>query len=358
MLLKSNPVDLTAVRVPKAEFDGVVADMATNAGALLPTLNWLTADSSAPAAAGNANDLRAAYTEENFDSKYADMGPLMDAWVGSVGMEALTDQARQRYAPLLASFDPLGLWTANVKDNAVAKTLVNADLGSILDLDLLYAFASAPDRERTVILEVGPGYGRLAEAAWNVFGDSIRFVMIDSVPASICYTQAYLAQACPQLRLGSDHHGDPFDLEQFQAYIAPAWHFERINTQVYDVCVNIESFQEMSQDHVDHYLRLFDSVTADGALIYSSNSHDYAFKGEWRYPKHWRRVLTTNTPRSWTADHPTEIFVKGAQDFSLANEAIDRFHRLGLRVDRTRPSFRLQAARLQRLRARLPGLRP
>jgi hypothetical protein len=43
-----------------------------------------------------------------------------------------------------------------------------------MDLNLIYAYAASPDRRVTRILEVGGGYGRLAEAAFNVFGRSVQ----------------------------------------------------------------------------------------------------------------------------------------------------------------------------------------
>jgi len=43
------------------------------------------------------------------------------------------------------------------------------DLGSLMDLNLIHYFAKPPYGRVTRILEVGGGYGRLAEAAFNVF---------------------------------------------------------------------------------------------------------------------------------------------------------------------------------------------
>jgi hypothetical protein len=107
-------------------------------------------------------------------------------------------------------------------------------------------------------------------------------------------------------------------------------YFTRLNEPIYetfDICINIESCQEMSQVHVDHYLRLFDSVTARDGVIYLSNAHDYLFRGTWNNPPHWRKVFCANTPRAWSRDHPTEIFIKSEGDFSRENELLDMAHR-------------------------------
>jgi hypothetical protein len=70
----------------------------------------------------------------------------------------------------------------------------------------------------------------------------------------------------------------------------------------------------MGQQAVDAYLALFDRVAVDDATFYVSNAHDYVFTGDWNYPAGWRRLFCANTPRSWTRDHPTEIFARAPGD--------------------------------------------
>ena len=114
----------------------------------------------------------------------------------------------------------------------------------------------------------------------------------------------------------------------------PAWHFERLNTLRYDICINIESMQEMNQNHVDYYLNLLESVAAEDATIYLSNAHDYYFRGSFNYPANWQKPFCANTPRSWRSDHPTEIFRKTKRDYFLQNRVCDAFHnRLWLDAD-------------------------
>jgi SAM-dependent methyltransferase len=221
--------------------------------------------------------------------------------------------------------------------------ILQADLGSIMDLNLLYAFADPSDRKVTRILEVGGGYGRLAEAAFNIFGRSIKYVLVDAVPGSIYYSRKYLSYACPGARVISfyDAGSDDLDLEndEFDIAIVPSWHFERINRGRYDVCVNIESMQEMNQVHVDYYLQLFQSVAADQAVIYISNARDYYFRGSFRYPANWRRLFSSNTPRSWKQDHPTEIFRKTCTDCSMQNSVVDAAYNYGLWLQRDPAEF-------------------
>ena len=82
----------------------------------------------------------------------------------------------------------------------------------------------------------------------------------------------------------------------------------------------------MNQQHVDTYLQMFDRVSVDGAVIYIDNARNYIFHGNWNYPNHWQKLFCSNTPRSWSRDHPVEIFVKGTGDFSAQNAILDDIH--------------------------------
>jgi hypothetical protein len=138
------------------------------------------------------------------------------------------------------------------------------------------------------------------------------------------YAPAYLRQACASARIGSYYDGDAFDLDRFDCYVIPAWHFTALNAYRYDALVSINSLQEMAQHHVDWYLSLMDGAAADGAICYFNNAHDYLFKGAWRYPPHWRKLLCASSPRSWSANHPTEVFtVDRGVDHAGANAALD-----------------------------------
>src|ERR1019366_5350806 len=110
----------------------------------------------------------------------------------------------------------------------------------------------------------------------------------------------------------------------------------RVNKLRYDICVNIESMQEMNQYHVDYYLNLFNSVAVDGATIYLSNAHDYYFRGSFNYPTSWQKLFCANTPRSWRPDHPTEIFRKSEQDYSLPNRMCDSLHKYRVSLETPR----------------------
>src|ERR1044072_7556331 len=106
----------------------------------------------------------------------------------------------------------------------------------------------------------------------------------------------------------------------------------------YDILRKIETLQEMNQGDLDTYLRIFDEVSRDGAMMYISNAHDYIFRGEWRYPSHWQKLLCAKTPRAQSRDHRTEVFVKSAGDFSAWNATLDAAHAYRLRREDQPPA--------------------
>jgi hypothetical protein len=315
----------------RTEYQRILDDMVQNGGPLIPDPNWLiTDDESQPAESYDKQKaFEVALSTQHYLTKVSKMTALMAAWVG--GSQRPTQAAVAKYYRFLQHCDALSLWRANVEAPTDAVPLFRQDLGSLMDLNLLYAFSSSSRGKVTTLLEIGGGYGRLAEATFNIFGRTVKYVMVDAVPASLYYARKYLSCACPDAKIGSYYDtGDRFDLNGYDIAIVPAWHFERLNTLRYDICVNIESMQEMNQYHVDHYLNLFESVAVEGATIYLSNAHDYYFRGSFNYPTNWQKLICANTPRSSGLDHPTEIFRKTSQDCSLPNHVCDALHRYRL----------------------------
>jgi len=332
--------------VPELEADHkeylrLVEDMVRNGRDLISDPNWLRGDdrSDAPETYDKEKALEFALSQEGYQEKFSKMKALMKAWIG--GTEPPSRTTILKYRRFLERSDSLGLWQPNIDKNEDGIPVLQADLGSIMDLNLLYAFAASAKRSVTLALEVGGGYGRLAEAAFNIFGRSLKYVIVDAVPASLYYSRKYLSLACPDARIKSfyDEGGEDFDLENLDIAIIPSWHFERLNRSNYDICINIESMQEMNQRHVDYYIGLFQSVAADGATIYLSNAHDYYFRGVFNIPKNWQRLFCCNTPRSWTPDHPTEIFRKTSDDCSIRNGAVESAYTYGLWLQKDPEDF-------------------
>jgi hypothetical protein len=343
-LIKKHVVAREELSADRSALLPIVDDMRKNGGEHLPASVWMTLKQETPFSAESAAYIDATFQEDAVKERFSSLEKMLFYWLGT-GQEPITEATLADYRRLLAPHDPLGLFAANVADPEIRKTLFTADLGSIMDIDYIYSFRRrAP--EVTRMLEVGGGYGRLAEAMFNVFGGSLRYVLVDAVPGSLFYARRYLARACPDIRIGSYYDGDAFDLDRFDCYIVPTWHFEALNTYRYDACVNILSFQEMVQKHVDYYLDTFDRVAEEEALIYVANAHDHYFRGAFNYPRHWEKRFCQNSPRRWSEEHPIEIFIKTDHDCSAQNGAVDAMYRYWL-DQRVSPEAFLAAASLK-----------
>jgi hypothetical protein len=109
--------------------------------------------------------------------------------------------------------------------------------------------------------------------------------------------------------------------------IVPAWHAQALlRGRKFDLCVNVESFQEMNQPLVDHYLALFDAHARDEALVYLMNARNYLFKGVYRYPERWECLLRHDTVRAWSGDQPTECFRVRREPAAAAGRVREYFY--------------------------------
>jgi hypothetical protein len=316
------------VRVQWPAFRAAVEDLAANAGPLAPTADWLPFRSAVSPDAPLEPQIEGALRRENFEGRYSSLDLMTYAFIGSRQQRSIGEPPTDRYERLMSEWDPLRLWRSNVANSEIAAKLKVGDLGSIFDLTLMHEMSAPYRRPVTRILEVGGGYGRLAECAVNVFSDSVRYVLIDAVPGSLCYAAEYLRKSCPGALIGAYLDGDPFDLATYQCYVIPTWHFRRLNTYRYNVLVSVNSMQEMSQEHVDWYLKLFDDTADIEALVYLNNAHDYTFRGAWKFPAHWQKVLSASTPRSWSGNHPAEVFVaRDSTNHGCPNAALDALFR-------------------------------
>lgn len=293
----------------KAHFNHIVQDMLNNAGDLAPSDHWNWN-------LGEKASTQEGYTDNLFEEKYSHLSKMLDPWVGVTGMQSLAEGSVEKYEIFLRPIDHLRLLPSNILAHGMSNGWRETDLGSILDISLIATFLLDTSRHRMKVCEVGGGYGRLAEVFIELYKNRVHYVMIDAVPGSLMYSYLYLKSQYPELKIGSYYTGDEYD-ESYDCYVLPAWRTGVLPGGCFDTCINIESMQEMQQHHVDFYLQLFDQLTASEGGVYLSNARDYVFKGSWNIPPNWETVYLNNTPRSWSADHPTHILRKSAQDNSM-----------------------------------------
>lgn len=304
----------------KSIFYTIVEDMQKNGGRMAPSDHWNWNLGKAE------NNSAIGYTDQLFDERYSHIQLMLNPWIGSSGMLPISADVVERYSHFLRQIDHLNLLPENILIYGSENDWRETDLGSIMDLNLIAAFHSElclAEKSRVSICEVGGGYGRLAEAFQVAFPGKIHHLLIDAVPGSLMYSCAYLQKQFPELSIGSYYNGDSYS-PAYDIFILPSWMTHELIDNQFDICINVESFQEMEQHHVDYYLELFNTSTRDGGLIYISNARDYVFKGVWNMPTNWAPVFLSNTPRSWTADHPTQIFRKNCGgDFSIVRRMLE-----------------------------------
>ncbi len=352
--IRVNPANTFSVQGDKNIFDKIVADQEKHAGLLRPAKNW---DLEMGGHAGGEyfhSQQRGetievdAYSEDRYYENFSSLQKMLEPFVGSTGLQSITKDVIQEYYTYLKGIDHLDILSNYFEPNGEVKKqadgLISTDLGSMVDINIISAFLD-PSAERYYILEVGGGYGRLAEVFLNMYREkSIRYVLVDAVPASLMYSYLYLSQNFPAMRIGFYYNEDPFDMDLFDCYIIPAWHFDvSAHAGSFDCCINIQSMQEMNQYHIDYYLNLFNNILKDGSgVAYLSNEKDYIFQGEWNYPGNWRLLLKTRTPRSWTRNSPTEVFLKGAGSFERENQWVDFMYSLQLKeFDRNADQYKI-----------------
>ena len=188
-----------------------------------------------------------------------------------------------------------------------------AHLRTALEWGLIAGYAQDRPDPRLRVLEVGGGYGRLAEAALGIGPDDLTYVLLDAVPASLYYAHAYLTRAAPERRIGSFYRDEGADPAGFDAYVAPIWHARRLGLTGFDVAVNVASLQEMREDQVDACLALIDEALAVGGHAVLSNTRDYAYGHDYRYPATWELVLKRNTPLALSPHYPVEVLRRRAE---------------------------------------------
>lgn len=256
------------------------------------------------------------------------MADLMAPWCGKVGQLPLSDLSQvanvsgsveliPKYEKFLRAIDHLNLLSSVTLPDLAGRGWRVMDLGSLMDFLLISAFynfsGSGPHR----VFEIGGGFGRLPEFMQMSIPGSIKYTNVDAVPVSLMYSYQYLKHRFPEKNIQIFSGGDVANDIDF--LIVPAWKLEELKATNYDIGVNIESMQEMNQELVDYYLNKLNAKIKIDGLIYLVNSREYKFKGNWSIPDNWQCMLRHRTPRSWTANHPAEVYLKRSVNYQAQN---------------------------------------
>lgn len=309
----------------------IIDDMRLNAGALEPIGHWHihnagNNDKDVSHVEETSHDIVYSLDKEEFSTKYATLSLMLDPIVGRNGMQPVTVADLRSYERYLRAIDHCNLLEADLYAQAKSGGWLLTDLGSIVDANLILGFALIPNQKNVHIVEIGGGYGRLAEVLINVLGNNCHYVMVDSVPATMMFAYRYLRQVLPNAKVGSFYEGDAYSAD-WTVYIMPSWQLEQLQSGSFNVAINIESFQEMSQYHVRTYLGHLTRLLEEGQLLYISNAWRYLYKDGFDIPVNFQTLMLQNTPRSWSPIHPTHILRKGSADYTESNNAMLEYFR-------------------------------
>ncbi|MBM6582641.1 putative sugar O-methyltransferase [Microvirga sp. BT689] len=256
---------------------------------------------------------------------------MLDPWCGVLGQIPLLEPSRiadcsgkphylEDYHRYLRSIDHYGLLNDVTFEDLGQRGWRLFDLGSLIDFLLISAFVDFQSK-RTNVLEIGGGFGRLAEFLPLVTNADFRYINIDAAPVSLMYSYEYLRARFPEKRVVM--FSPEKKIEDYDFLIVPTWHADALPKEAVDLVINVESMQEMNQTLVDYYLSYIDERTPVGSHIYLVNSREWLFKGTWNFPPSWEVLYRHRTVRAWTPDQPAELFRKA----DVVVEAVNRLRK-------------------------------
>lgn len=311
------PVHRFDVLGDRPMLERIAADLREQAGDQAPNEHWTSA--------GQADE---------------SMHTMLTHWVGRVGELSLADPGAiarisgepgllKRTVEFVAGIDAFGIVPrARTTEALAARNFRMMDLHSLTELSILAPFLADFGGPKLRVLEIGGGFGRLAESMQLAYPGRVQHVLVDAVPSSLMYCFVYLQARLPHLRVVYlDGEQSWVDVESADIIVLPSWRSELLPDSFFDLGINIASFQEMDLPNVDHYFRLLNSRVGLGGLIVLHNSRDYVFQGPWNTPSNWEQLLKRRTPRSWTRDFPFEVFRAHADDRSDSQRLHDYFYR-------------------------------
>ncbi len=244
------------------------------------------------------------------------MEGMLDPWCGNVGQLPLGDaelvasvSGSKELLPRTWEFcnqiDHRGLLQGVSLEALGALNWRVVDLFSVIDALLISAFCATSSGPR--VLEIGGGFGRTAEFFSRSIYPSMRYVNVDAVPLSLTYCYQYLRSCFPEKKVSIVTRDSTIDHDS-DFMVVPTWNLSKLDGSSFDISINIESFQEMSQPIVDFYTSLIDRLSSKGSYIYMINSRIYKFQGAFNFPANWDCLYRHQSPNAWSKNHPTEIY--------------------------------------------------
>jgi len=132
--------------------------------------------------------------------------------------------------------------------------------------------------ERPVILEIGAGYGGMAHHFMTLFPEA-RYVIVD-LPETLLFSASYLTMIHGENRvvlLDQDSQIAPDSPDGGLFLMVPNFLLPSLSSLHFDLAMNMDSFQEMTESQVTEYLKFLAPRTK---VLYSKNIDEFEFSSD------------------------------------------------------------------------------
>jgi len=182
------------------------------------------------------------------------------------------------------------------------KKILLTDLGTIVDFSIVNSILNKSNP--ISVMEIGGGYGRLAYGLLKN-REILNYILVDPIPSSIALAADYLDKNEFAFKIINS-----IDEQLHRINLLHPSDLKIVPDNSVDLVINIESFQEMTQDWVDAYIDIIDMKTRSNSFFYHSNSFEYKNRFKLNLGAHWKLLTSFNHPRHWTDSHRTEVYIR------------------------------------------------
>ena len=182
------------------------------------------------------------------------------------------------------------------------KKILLTDLGTIVDFSIVNSVLNKSNP--ISVMEIGGGYGRLAYGLLKN-REILNYILVDPIPSSIALAADYLDKNEFAFKIITS-----IDEQLHRINLIHPSDLKIVPDNSVDLVINIESFQEMTQEWVDTYIDIINMKTRANSFFYHSNTFEYKNRFKLNLGAHWKLLTSFNHPRHWTDSHRTEVYVR------------------------------------------------
>lgn len=161
----------------------------------------------------------------------------------------------------------INFFLKKVKNRSIGNPMTINYYNNILDIDYLLSveemfFLNSELKNIKSILEIGPGFGRLAHSVLSQYSNINKYYIID-LPWMLNISKIFLKKAL------SKKNFSKIIFISVEEYAQSIFKKKFLKKNFFDLCINIDSFQEMPKNTVFDYLRFIQKTCKK---FYSKNA--------------------------------------------------------------------------------------